>query len=471
MSLFDSRLFSWLQPAPRQAALKSPRALAGARRRRSSDSGEPLFSGSWAVLSPPTPDQTWRLHDLDTETLSAMPADRLLELLADLSPEISRALWDWLRFCNPGYEVTVTVAGTDDIHAAGTAAVAAFLDELRRHYQAVDVPINRLFLGAFLRGAFFAELVLDNAGRRPLDLATPDPSTARFAPVTDRQRGRVWQLGQYQNGEWVALDYPTVAYVPIDPLPGSPYGRAPVAPAMFTAIFLTGLLHDLRRVIAQQGYPRLDLSVNLERLRAAMPANLEDTEFEGWVNSIIDEIQDVYNELEPDDAYVHTDVVEIGRPVGTVGGDSLGGIDGILRGLERMITRALKTMPLLMGSNEAVSETHANRQWEIHAAGIKALQHLAENLLERLLTVALEAQGIMATVTWRFAELRASEALRDAQTEAVLIDNAIAKYQAGWISQDEAAQAVTGHAADAPAPRVVDLGGRADLVTAELENA
>lgn len=33
-----------------------------------------------------------------------------------------------------------------------------------------------------------------------------------------------------------------------------------------------------------------------------------------------------------------------------------------IRAIERMLFRALKTMPRLMGSNEATSETHANRQ-------------------------------------------------------------------------------------------------------------
>ncbi len=48
--------------------------------------------------------------------------------------------------------------------------------------------------------------------------------------------------------------------------------------------------------------------------------------------------------------------------------------------------------------------------------------------------------------------------LRDAQTEAVQIDNAVKKYLYGWTSQDEAAQAVTGHPADAPEPRALPAG-------------
>ncbi len=175
-------------------------------------------------------------------------------------------------------------------------------------------------------------------------------------------RGIIWQLGQRQDSKWIILEVPTIGYVPVDPTPGgAPYGRSLVTPAIFSALFLLSLLHDLRRVVAQQGYPRLDLEVQLERLADTIPDEVQsDEEKEGaWVNGVIKEIADVYAQLEPDDAYVHTDVVKVNRPVGTVDASSLGAVDSLIRAVERMATRGLKTMPLLMGSNEAVSETHA----------------------------------------------------------------------------------------------------------------
>ena len=264
-------------------------------------------------------------------------------------------------------------------------------------------------------------------------------------------------MGQWQGAKWVALDRETIGYIPVDPFPGSPYGRPLATPALFSSLFLLGLLHDLRRVVAQQGYPRLDVEVKLAELLETMPADLEsDPErVKQWISETLDEISDAYSALEPDDAYVHTSVISINRPVGTVNSSSLSAVDGLIRGLERMATRALKSMPLLMGSNESVSETHANRQWEIHVAGIKSIQHLCETLMGRLFTLALQCQGIQAQAVLRFAELRASEELRDAQTEAVRIENATLKYQQGWISQDQAAEEVTDSPADVPEPRVV----------------
>ncbi|MCH8290213.1 hypothetical protein IH992_03800 [Candidatus Poribacteria bacterium] len=431
------------------------RAIAGGR--LSMDKSNEILTTPLTITSPTSPDETWRTFNLDSKTLNRISASRLMELLTDLSPEVSRALWDFLRFCNPGFTLSAMVLGSDDMDANGQAALDAFMDHLVELYGSVDIVFNRLFFAAFLRGAFFAELVLDEAGTTPIDIATPDPNSARFRKVNDPERGQIWELGQWQGGKWVALDRETIGYVPVDPFPGSPYGRPLATPALFSSLFLLGMFHDLRRVIAQQGYPRLDLELNLEELEKAMPADLESDpkKVKEWVSETLDEVSDVYSALEPDDAYVHTSVIQINRPVGTMNGSSLGAVDGLIRGLERMATRALKSMPLLMGSNEGVSETHANRQWEIHVAGIKSIQHLCETLMGRLFTLALQAQGIQAEAVLRFAELRASEELRDAQTENQKIINAQNKYLLGWISQDQASEEVTEKPADVPEPRAI----------------
>lgn len=407
------------------------------------------------TIEPPRPNEKWRNLDLDTETLSKMAPDTLLEMLTDVSPDISRALWDFLRMCNPGWEAIAIDLKGKQIGGPAQEALDAFLLQLKALYGSLDVVIGRLYIGAFLRGGFFGELVLDRTGKRPIDFATPDPRAARFRWKEDRDRGGFWQLGQWQNGTWIDIPDPTVRYIPIDPPPGSPYGRPLAMPALFTAIFLVGLLHDLRRVVAQQGYPRLDIEVSIDEILKAMPEDLEEDPqaFKEFVEDTLAAVTEVYASLQPDDAYVHTSGIKVNRPVGAVDASSLGAVDGLIRALERMTIRALKTMPLLMGSNEGVTETSANRQWEVYAAGVKALQHLAESLLEYLFGLALQAQGIPAAVKFRFAELRASELMRDAQVQQLRTQNAWLAWLYGWISHDEAALEAVGHKADLEEPR------------------
>jgi hypothetical protein len=113
--------------------------------------------------------------------------------------------------------------------------------------------------------------------------------------------------------------------------------------------------------------------------------------------------------------------------------------------LERMATRPLQSMPLLMGITDGGSEANANRQWEIHAAGVKTVQHFAETLLGRLLTLGLQVQGVVATVEVRYAEVRAAEELRDALTFLLKLKGAELAEWFGYVTADEAAEYATGH--------------------------
>lgn len=439
-----------------------PTAAAGysTRARVSVDTEAQTFGAllTAAVVGPISADDTWSAFDLDTRTLARMSPTRLLELLADLSPEVSRELWNFLRMCNPGFTATAMrpsgkMAGT----AAHQAALDSFLMTLKTRYGSLDVIIGRLFTGAFLRGALMAELVLSNDARTPLDIATPDPATARWRQRADPELGTVYDLGQWQGGQFVLLaDRDTIRYLPVDPFPGHPEGRAIAGPALFTAVFLLAMLHDIRRVVQQQGYPRIDVVINLEKVIASYRQSGRPQTPEGlvsWVQAAVRDVEAAYAGLQPDDAYIHTDDIEVNRPVGTVDSSSLGAVSGIIEALERMLVRALKSMPLLLATNQTGTETQSNREWEVYAAGIKAIQHLCEGLLEHLFTLALRAQGIPAVVQWRFAELRAAELLRDAQSEQLQLANTVTKYTQGYISQDEASQMAVGHAPDVDTPR------------------
>jgi hypothetical protein len=450
------------------AALTQDAPIVSTRVRATVDTEAQAFSAllTNALLSPLSADDAWSLERLDSQSLRRLSPTRLLELLADLSPEVSSALWQFLRMANPGYTaVAMRPSGKIPSGGAHQKALDDFIATLNARYGAIDVPLGRLFLSAFLRGGLMAELVLDRTGRQPLDLATPDPATARWKRIQDAEIGPVWQLGQWQGGEFVPLDRDTIRYVPIDPLPGHPEGRALAAPSLFAAVFLLAMLHDIRRVIQQQGYPRIDISIDLEKLAASMPAQARtDPEtFKKWVSETIRQVEEVYSRLQPDDAYIHSSPVSVNRPVGTVDASSLAGIGQIIEVCERMITRALKTMPLLMATNQTGTETQSNREWEVFVQGIKSIQHLAEGLLEHLMGLALRAQGLPAIVQWRFAEVRAAELFRDAQVEEIRIRNTRAKYDAGWISQDQAALEIVGHKADATAPRSAAGGSQAAL--------
>lgn len=429
-------------------------------------------SGMFAFVPPPEAEQQWRALDLDLVSLDRLSPSKLTELMADLSPELSGALNDWLRFCNPGWELVARNPASGKPHPRAQRALDEFLDALNGLHGSVDVVFNRLFLARYLRGAQLSELVLDERGRVPLDIATPDPATIRFRRERDPVRGDVYRMGQMQGGVFVVLDRPTIRYVPVDPFPGSPYGRPMVTAAIFLGLFLLGLLRDVRRVVAQQGYPRLDVAIDVKRLFDTIPQELQDLDqFGGWLVQVVSQVTAAYQSVRPEDAYVHLDAISVNAPKGTLGGDSLGAFDGLVGVVERGLSRAMKTNPLIMGLTQGTSEAQANRQWEIYAARVKSAQHPVEAAAGGHFTLALEAMGFPAVAELRFAELRSAELLRDEQVRQLQLANADNAYNQGIISQDERALYAWGKdKADQEVPRVAP-GGSAQPALPQGSNA
>lgn len=445
-----------LQLSDRAEAARSTRSFAG--KRATVDAPDDLWANTLSTISMLSADDYWRGMRLDSLTLDKISPAKMLELMVDVSPEISRALFDFLTMFNPGYEYKAFTPGTTTNNEKAKAALDEVMQTLKVLHGSPKIVFDRMAISIFMRGSIFAEAVLGADARSFVDLATPDPQTLTFRKARDEVRGPYWQFGQFQGGQFVRLDdLPTVRYMPIHPLMGKIQGRSPANSALFVCLFLLVMLHDLRRVIQQQGYPRTDVLIDLQKLHDAMPDSItgDPYEFKKWADDLVEDVKKVYASLEPDDTYIHTDAVTVNEPKGAMSTTSLGIIDALFKALERMATRALKTMPLLMATTDGVSEANANRQWEIHAKGIKSLQQACESVLELLLEIVLQAQGIIADVQFRFAELRAAEEFRDAQTLLVKTTIARALYDNGIISQDEAAMLVLNkEKADQEEPRV-----------------
>jgi hypothetical protein len=405
---------------------------------------------------------------LDIEDFARMDFDTLAELMSDLSPEISKALWDFLLMCNGGYTCKALKPGTQVVDKKAQKILDDLLSQIGNYHGTTGVFFDRLFRTLFMRGSILLELVLDTNGDF-IDIATPDTGTLRFKRITDPRRGQCWDFGQLIAGEFKSLNIPTVRYVPVHPSPDSIEGHSLCSAAFFCAIFLMSVLRDTKRIVQHQGYMRLDVEILFENLKEAMPSDIQSNpkKVKEWMDQVVAGVEDVYRKLKPDDTYIHSDAIKVNKPVGTANSDSLKAIDALFGALERMVTRALKSMPILMGigAGEGRNETHANREWEIFAKGIETVQHFVESAFEYEAELALRAKGIQAKVEHRFAQFRGAELMRDAQVDMLRTQVARARYDCGYWSQDEAANYAADKAkADVPEPRAAapKLGGQAD---------
>ena len=124
----------------------------------------------------------------------------MLDIALDLSPQINKGLFDFIRFGNPG----TFLDGTP-------RAVSATKAFIRLKWIPITVLLNliltRFFPVSFLTGGFFPELVLNEDATAPVDIALNNPLLAKFRRIKDPIRGWIWELGQDDGmGGFTSLD-------------------------------------------------------------------------------------------------------------------------------------------------------------------------------------------------------------------------------------------------------------------------
>ena len=397
-----------------------------------------LASGS--IARRPEPSSSWRTLQLQRRQLLSLSSERLTEIAQDLSPQVNKGVWDFLLFANPGYELTGESTRAD-------RALREFQERLDNQHGYIGSLLDSCFTGLLFGGAFFLELVLDDMGM-PVDLVVLDPVVALFRRREDSLRGQYWQLGQRQmGGSFVPLEHETIVYAPVKKFPDKPYGRPVVTSAIYASVFLLGLIQDLRRVVANQGFSRQDYEVNLESiltlLSYADPGTTDsDTRVAEFINENLFQIRDELKKLDVDSDYVHTSTVQVNYATGGVVASNLAGVDTLVRMLERQVTNGMASIPLLMADNESLAETQASRQVENYTSQVMSMQERLAGILSRLLTLSLRAQGIMGEAFFQFRKQRILDAQTVAQTEDIQVQTILAQLESGVISSAEAREKI-----------------------------
>ncbi|WP_246862828.1 hypothetical protein [Paenibacillus cellulosilyticus] len=137
-----------------------------------------------------------------------------------------------------------------------------------------------------VRGACAGEVVLNEACNDVIDIVPVDPSLIWFRRETGTSRLTPWQFvknpsprsGEEWFGSYKKIDTPTFIYEEFDPMVDDPYGRTPMLPVLQVVFFHLQVLQDLKAVVHNQGYPRLDISMMEEIMLKNMPAQIKPTQ-------------------------------------------------------------------------------------------------------------------------------------------------------------------------------------------------
>jgi hypothetical protein len=405
------------------------------------------------------PRRQYERYDISKFEMSHLSAASLLSILPDVSPDVGLAVWNMLRLGSAGFNFTVKdSSGQDD--EKGKQLLDELLSNIGMESGGLRGLIVQWLLSAYLQGAVCGEVALTEDLRGIDDFYSVDPATIKFG------RDETKKLVMYHtppNGSLaIRLNTEKVWYVPIDPMIDDPYGRPPAAPVLQEVWFDVAFITDLRRVVHNQGWPRIDIKVLSEIIINSAPASVKNDEKEllQWMNDRLAEVQKAYSELQPDDSFAHYDSVEINQA------ESAGRLfdpSGVLRVIERRMIKALKQLPILMANNEGSTETHGTIQWQIFVAGLQSMQEPICTVLNRMMQLSLQVLGYKGRVECFFEPIRTSDRKADADAETAEIRNAIIKWAAGFQTWEESAIEVTGSAppegVEEPDPATLGIGG------------
>lgn len=386
---------------------------------------------------------------LDDRTLASSSIEDLVDILIDAHPDMSFALWNFLRLGRGKFTTKVYKVGSDKTDKAGEKLITQLFQRLEApnimQYEpshSIHKVLNQLLLSVVTRGAGALEVVLTQDLKNVAFLAPVDPGTITFKYENDR-------YVPYQDTDKISLDIPTFLYEALDARVDDPYGRSPLLGAINMVMFQMQILNDIKAVVHNQGYPRFDITILEDVLLQRMPINIRNNEGakQKWLNDKLKEIIDMYNDLEVDDTFVHFNSIEIGM-VGGKGGSSGGSLidpEKLMKAIDGLITAGLKTLSTILGRRgTGNTESFAKMEIKLYLKGVEAMQEVVERIMSRALTLYLNIMGKQGIVEFKFEPVEIRTELEQAQFEQIALQNWAYKRDQGWIDQDAASIGAVG---------------------------
>lgn len=382
------------------------------------------------------------------KTLRSIPEEaQAIEYLRRVNPDVSMAVWNFVRLANQGnemhfYDKNGKTRRTD--LEDKWRDFASRINEISN--SGLDGLIDQLHYSSFLLGAMGVEVEVTEDRKDIYDVYPVKPQTIEWELKEIKGR-KTWVPFQYNGIKKVYLD-PSNAnffWVPADPDIGDPRGTLTMTPVLQAIDFQMQILQDLQAVLHHQGYPRNDISIQLERLMAICPASVKNNpkKLNEWLTQRYNEIVNMMENIAPDSDYIHFDDVEINMSGGANANRSLD-VRAINELVDVQVLNGLKQLGTFANRHVGKTETYSTVEFLIMTQGIKSCQRGSKRIIEEIARLWLRVNGEQAIAKFKHGIVN-YQSEKDIQTVALMKQEfyAIAQLM-GWIDADKAAQEVMG---------------------------
>jgi hypothetical protein len=364
---------------------------------------------------------------------SGTSASSLMRSLFENDGTVSTAILQYVSMAKSHWRVEAYEASTNEFSREGLMAaetVVAGMDTLwnyTRGYQdkrSLDEIVETLLLEALQTGGVGLELVLDR------ELFPSELVTVPYDQLEWRSNGRGgrYPVQRVSGGLEAELNIPNFFVAEM----AKSADRLMTLPVMVAGvkrlIAYESFIEDMQRVVRRSGGPRLLVSLDYDRVRAAAPADIagDAAKLETYLETVRGGVETLLSGLEPEDALVYYNLAEVDS-MSTTGEKR--DYKELLAELSGLAASALKTNPSMMGMRMAggsqnVASTEA--MLALKLAGM--FQGPVKTVLSRALTLAVRLMGVDAYVKFKFdpvdlrpeSELEAHKSMRQSRVLELL---------------------------------------------------
>jgi len=374
-------------------------------------------------------------------------ATQAIDLLLDESSDLSQALWNFIRLSNVGHEMEIYRLNSTERMTDIEEEWRDFASRINAMSNAgLDGLIDQLHLLAFTKGAMACEVEVAPTLDDVWDVYPIKPQTI-YWELIERNGRQVWIPYQYQLTGKISLEQANFFWVPTDPDIDDPRGRLILKPAIAALDFQIQVLNDLQQVIHNQGWPRYDISIIMERLMAIMPPDVKSDgkKTREWIKEHINFVKGLYEDLKPDDSFIHTDDVVVDMAKGAVNNGRGLDVRAVQEMLDVQMLTAAKQVNVMMGRVNSSTESWGSIQFRIFVSGLMSIQRGSKRLIESIASLWLRVNGIQGKPVFTHNLLD-----YESEKQRVEIKNQKAAFfklaqLMGWIEGSEASQDLFGH--------------------------
>lgn len=386
----------------------------------------------------------------EEDVLSALRGETTIgakcKLLADKDSDFSMAVWSFVSLVNQGVDTHFVDLNGEDIDDEVLEEWNKFVKNCNYISETgLDGIVKQLAWCAIVLNGMAVEFVVGK-GKRPSRLYIIDTSTFKFK--SESVNGEtVWKKYQTDdNGNEVSLDKGNIFYVPSNPKPDDPRGTYMFEPAISAIDFKINSYITMDAIIARQGYPRNDISIDTKAIREGLPSNKKNDpkEVKNAIESAINEITTQLNSLTAMQDFIHDSSIIVNQTSGASNAQRSIDIRAYTEMTDTQVMNGLKMMAILLNRVRGTTETWGSVQYKVVIEQIKSVQRDIKRLLENVGQLWLQSIGKQGYLKLDFKPTDFENELQKWNAQNAKDAHFTTAQENGWLKPEEAGRLAIG---------------------------